>query len=50
MPDIYEEAAQAIVEADREAAEEIAARALAAGITPARDHVTGLRQRHPGGR
>ena len=35
MPDIYEEAAQAIVEADREAAEEIAARALAAGITPA---------------
>ena len=35
MADIYEEAAQAIVEADREAAEEIAARALAAGIAPA---------------
>ena len=34
MPDIYEEAARAIVEADRAAAEEVAARALAAGIAP----------------
>ena len=33
--DIYEEAAQAIITSDRAAAEEVAGRALAAGITPA---------------
>ena len=35
MPDIYEEAAQAIITSDRAAAEEVATRALAAGIAPA---------------
>lgn len=35
MPDIFAEAAAAIVDADREAAEEIARRALAEGISPA---------------
>lgn len=35
MPDIFAEAAAAIVDADREAAEEIARRALAEGIEPA---------------
>jgi len=35
MPTIYEEAAQTIVDADRAAAEEVAARALAAGLSPA---------------
>ncbi len=35
MADIYEEAAETIIEADREAAEEVAARALASGIGPA---------------
>jgi len=34
MADIYEEAAQAIITSDRAAAEEVAARALAAGISP----------------
>jgi trimethylamine corrinoid protein len=35
MADIYEEAAQAIITSDRAAAEEVASRALAAGISPA---------------
>ncbi len=35
MPDIYEEAAGSIVNADRAAAEEIAQRALDSGLTPA---------------
>ena len=34
MPDIYQEAAQSIVTADRAAAEEVAARALSQGIAP----------------
>ena len=35
MPTIYEEAAQTIVDADRAAAEEVARRALAEGLSPA---------------
>jgi trimethylamine corrinoid protein len=35
MPDIYEEAAQAIITSDRAAAEEVAQRALDSGIAPA---------------
>lgn len=35
MPDIYEEAADAIINADRDAAEEVAQRALDDGIAPA---------------
>ena len=50
MADIYQEAAETIVNADRAGAEEVAKRALDCGHRARRHHAERLRQGHPGGR